>query len=417
MSSLLLNKLPILANIASKIIIFTMDTRINKPHFAITISGMSISGMATAIEALSAGLSVLIINKHDDRFTLDRRILLSSDARAYLTSLMPYSPASHSADEKFLTKLSRNVTISLKKIQAYLYRRLCEHNKASLSLQIKLFSSLSHVDLNNGQASFENLKNKTRHHFTFDMLIGADGVHRRALTLTNMNVLPIERIELLTLGKQEKTHVFAEIAITSSEKISTLKENYVYSMGHHYGPAALLSKSEKKYAKNYIYSLKFLSPLVNDIVNESQASAFILSSSYEILRRHGIFLTTDAIGVCHSRIVNHIPKDVSPRFFTSQPKQCQKAYINKNHHIFVAIGDCYRSSEYSVGHGANDALFHAQLLGGYFKGIISLSAYSTEVAQRAQRVTITKYNQLREPDEVLKATANYQRKLTQSFPN
>lgn len=374
-----------------------MNTRDPIPHYDVVISGMSLAGMATAIEAMQAGRSVLIINNRDDHFTLSQRIVLAEQPRKYLLGMLQTHEALQTEDAKFVHKLTHDVTLSLKNIQKYLYRRM--HETASLvnaTFCVTLNSSIDEVFLDEGLVTIAREGYPEPSQVNFSILIGADGVGRHALNMLNESASSTQQIHLVSL-KQPSHHVFAEIIFTNCPE-DFLKNKYVYIASTPYGNAALLSKNMKHHNNRSFYVAKFLCSLPDKVLainlaeeRENAIHLFIRQQTKTILAAYNIDTSDVLINISMRKMKNNRIVKRSPRLFDVDVKQCKQAYTSNttgihNCYSFIAAGDCYRTAEYQQGHGGNHALLHAQFLGRVFRGKQSLSAYEKFAEGLAKRV-------------------------------
>jgi len=367
--------------------------------YNVVVSGMSIAAMSCAYEALKAGKKVLIISNRGHEFTRGQRVVLHAGSRKYLKDMLT-GECTSTHDIKFSEKLDKDVSVSIKNIERYLYRRLVRDFGNSRQLTMKFNSSLTAVDLSEGSATYQSdgSSKETRVEFTY--LIGADGARRHAHSKVYEKLPRHYRSEIALVADINPTnHFFAEAIIKSNngDALALPAEDLTFTTTPKF-KGALYSKHARTIDEQTFVPVKIVASVPDDIAmiaNEGERKTSLTIYANEV-----ITALLASAGISHENVDIFILKqdinkasaaiDKSPTLFQIHVKKCNKATVSVNDHHFVIAGDAFRTSEYDYGHGANDALLHAQALGKHLTSRASLKDYDTVCQDQAAFVNIRK---------------------------
>jgi 2-polyprenyl-6-methoxyphenol hydroxylase-like FAD-dependent oxidoreductase len=360
----------------------------------VVISGMSIAAMSCAYEALKAGKSVYMISNRGPEFSRGQRVVLDIYTREYLTAM--HTDIFKSAeDKKFIDKLNNDVSISIKNIERFLFRRLIDEFAHTDRLHVAWNSSLTKVDFHEGMATCNPIDdcNQQATCIKFTYLIGADGVKRNAYRQVMQDLTDTQRAEISLQSEPVITHhLFAEATLTAKngDVIPLNAEDLIVSFAHH-SKAALYSKAAVN-TGNYFYTPvklvcsvpEAIAAIDNDDDRQLAINHYALNMISTLIVKAGLNPDNINLTILSNTVNKRLqPADKSPTLFQIQVQKCHKAFLSVNDHHFIIAGDAFRTSEYDYGHGANDALSHAKKLGSFFRRKCSLQAYDSHCQKLA----------------------------------
>jgi len=363
----------------------------------VLISGMGPAGLAAACEAILANKKVVIVtNRPENEQIRPQRVTLTQSRIRYLQNLLLRmgSPPFHLSpeDDDFMNQLDYGNTFAIKKIEKFLLRRIQEYRERRYPVEIIDNAKLEKVSLTSGTAT---VGSRT---FRVTEIIGADGVGRHAVKVYNANLDLTDDHRKITFEADEhqphEWHVSAYVTITTADgsPVSTHLPEEIFvgtENGLHYGlackpgilnntikcnitaelPAGLSSSSDKKVIMAHLQSLVDIAFGCRTVVKMAESKNSESKSTKDKAKLLVFKLKLD---------------------------QANFAIMRYAGVRLILMGDAHRSPNYQIGHGLNDALAQAEMLGQLYGGEIGEYEYDQackKCGEVAQKETLANENQ------------------------
>lgn len=346
-------------------------------HYEVIVSGGGPGGLAVAWEAAKQDKTVLIICDRGDYYIRNQSIILGITQRIYLECM--FNDNEKVVDEKdrdFLDELDNDVAIPIKKIERYIKRRIDALNTNKKVVDFKYYSKISSVDSKKDQVVITSSKPKSES-FTcgFNYLIGSDGAKHETADKVNASISSEEQIVYSNISKADPSY-------HGSFYVRVQRED-----------GGLLSLSpinaETKYHDNALFFIFFKNSSVKKSKNKSikcQITAEIPHSLYldiknnedkedkvqkflnaNIQKWSSSFLDKNEKVALRIELVKKTQKNhdnekntLGLQAFELNLNQANKVgVVLKENVFFLLMGDAYRTPDYQIGHGLNDALEQA----------------------------------------------------------
>lgn len=335
--------------------------------FDVVVSGGGPSGMATALEAMNAGLKVAIISDRADKFTRVQPVGLTERDAEYLLDMLPKDKALNAEDQKFKDTLENTPYIQIKEIEKFLKRRLDEHSNNPVYY---FNNELAQVDMSKGLAKLKN-----DDIVSFNRLVGADGVKRHALKLVNPQLE--QRIKfsqqktisdahssayLVLKGENVKAEVQAAIAKNNNDERITF-----YYEGYH---ASLLFLRANLNSEDPI-KCSVTTELPKNIQDLDKSAQPDAARDYieKLVRSRFPDVELDIQLVGNSKKYGEVKNKQKHTLYSSPVlEQAQQAGVSVNNKDFFLVGDAFRTPHNMTGLGMLVGFEQARELGKIFKG-------------------------------------------------
>ncbi|KTD60973.1 FAD-dependent oxidoreductase [Legionella shakespearei] len=403
------------------------ELKLKLNHYDVIISGMGPSGLATAIELVDLGYSVMLVDKRDAAYLRPQIVYLTKGSREYLKSLLIGEKTK--ADEKFLTYMQKSWGIGIKDIERFLHAQL-EKRMTSPGVKVSFLRKhrIAEVSLDAGRLVAEP-DYKPDHlwkEFSFDMVIGADGSnHYLADVLSRKDQSTIEYLTesdahhtIYTPRNWRNASLYAELRRKDGKPFKFPFIQFIAL------PGAKTTDDEPPFAY-CLYYLMFAHSYTNQEVTKAKFNAgielpqslyehlkkpttkredaiveiikYIETGLFERLSQHG-FNPDEFEVVCTTPSKKSGPNKDQVKFFlfNTQITCANKAYVQTpSGKIFLLLGDAFRRPFFHISHGINDALFTAELI--------------AHLMSKPQRITLQDY------DEVLRRRSNEVSEMTEEL--
>jgi len=324
------------------------------------ISGIGPAGLACAWEAAKNGKDVLIVSNREESFIRPQRIHLSQQSRHYLWKMCDEIEDDQITDK--LTLLAKKIgdpVVALKDIERYIKECL---NIRFPTIQYQYSSEIVGINMNDGIVQIENKTNNAISHVHFTYLAGADGVQHHAATVLNQN--PQNR-KIHYSDINQDLHPYHMTAYVVLENANMLpKESCIIHLVEERDSQLLCYLYINKDTKSHKIKCNFLGEVPKEIYEEkdqSVAMAYINKTIGDIFSSKGLEKPT----VCfpaQSETRQH--KDLlSLQIFHRKMTQADRFAIEQGSSIFYVLGDSFKTPDYHLGRGGNNALLHAKKVG------------------------------------------------------
>lgn len=390
-------------------------------NFNVVISGGGPVALASALEAIKAGKRVAIISERDIDlpnpeeqrmvFSRGQRIFLDEQTRYYLLKQFPPDFRNNPDDLKFFMNLTTNITIKVREIERFLYRRIDEERKKNNDI-VEFFNKreVKDIDMENGNAIIgpsrkEQQSNASQRAIKFQYMIGADGAAHHAANKLNANPnsqdvikykdipapkhpyhaavsvnirgengplkLPRNQfIEVATKMDDEKTYLAGISLNRRKNDPDTIKCVFGGEIPKQLFDQIQQAKTEqqkKDVREDVIKHMKKV--IAKELGVEPKDLAIDFRTMREFDEKKGVKREAHE---AYQKAKSHI---LNLQAFETTLKRADKAHYEKNDHHFLLAGDAYRIPNYQFGHGLNHAFKHAQYIGEVVSGKISASEY------------------------------------------
>jgi 2-polyprenyl-6-methoxyphenol hydroxylase-like FAD-dependent oxidoreductase len=176
----------------------------NPDKFDVVISGGGPVALAAALEAIKAGKRVAIISDrdidlsqtHPDEqkmvFSRGQRIFLDEQSRYYLIKMFTSDYGNNPDDVKFFEHLTQDITIRVRDIERFLFRRIDDERKKNTNtvefLNRREVKSIDMAGTEGGSVKVGGSKKNSdakERELTFNYMIGADGAAHHSSDVLN----------------------------------------------------------------------------------------------------------------------------------------------------------------------------------------------------------------------------------------
>jgi len=373
----------------------------------VLISGNGPAALAVAWEAMCLGLAVLMISHREDAYLRVQRIHLAVVYRKYLLRMLSKNSILNQADDKFISELILNMTLTIKDIERYMRRRLEELNQENQLIEFLYHSRLDVVNCEQGIATVINLVDSDLEliEVEYEFLIGADGASHHAANVFNQCATKetISYISVKSPGHRYHGNFYITIKRQDGGILNIPDESHMMGIQSLvYGDQPLdvlyyLMFNPSSHHRSQMKSVKcnFISELPRPL--------------YKLIKSHNI-IAESVMLMYLKKIISNLFKDkelnngeliisiVKPsqkhgvqkdklKFvaFKTGMLEANKAAVKEGNTYFVVLGDAFRTPEYHVGHGLNDALWQASNINDIFsnKGSDSSLNYFSLLCKRS----------------------------------
>ncbi|QMT59470.1 hypothetical protein [Legionella sp. PC997] len=380
------------------------------------IVGMGPIGLASAYEAAKNKKKILIIEKRSESTAAIRPqvIALNPRSKAQLIAMIGQGEDLDESDISFLDSLSTSAEIKVSSVQRFILNRIKNQSKSGSIAPVEILYETTlqegTVDLKNGEATISTNGQKQTVHFNH--LVGADGSNSSTLELVNATLNDNEKIERKTPMAMQ--HLEGSYHLGAYVKISLKNGKELKLSEKEFASSFLENKQEGQSTENQLYFLRFdessyknsgrksvklgfIGEVPKNVFNQTQ----ILSQEIESLNKQAenldkemnsnVEIQKERLKVKRQELaLNYVKKAVADYLeidendldvtitaskkqaakdnlkiltFQGGSKQANKAAIQANGHGFYLIGDAYFTPNYPAGHGLNNGLEAAKLLG------------------------------------------------------
>ncbi len=371
------------------------------------ISGMGLSGLASAWQAIKRGKTVLMVSNRPPDYLRVQRVYLKPENRDSLLAMLPDAQHLTSEDKKFVEQIKGNYTMGVKDInytmgvkdiERFIKRQLDRFPK---QINYMYESQFSQLDMHEGKVTIESLRGLPKVETNFDDVIAADGTNHHAVNIFNAG----RASELISYtGKtnlKRPHHLSAYIKLERKDgKDLVLPDKNLLVMNDsstdllsflHFNKDSLQNKKNPKAIKCH-----FLSEIPKELYDkmknsEMDASAVALphieSSLKKLLDKEEVNNGEISISIVKPSQKHGVQKDkLKLQCFETNLEEANKVAIGEHGRRFIAVGDVTTTPSYQVGHGAIDALIHAGWVGEIFDGKRTLDQYTKDVKAHANRM-------------------------------
>lgn len=395
--------------------------------YDLIIVGAGPVGLAAAYEAAKNNKKILIIEKRSESTAAIRPqvVVLEPARKTQLMNMIGQGEHLDESDISFLDSLSTSAEIKLATVQRFILNRIKNQGKSGAIAPVEVLYETTlpqgkdKLDFKNGMATIST--NGVEKSVRFGHLVGADGASSSTLELVNATLKDSEKIARKTpkdMQHLEGTYhlgAYVKISLKNGQEIQLPEKEFVSSF--------LENKHDEGLTENQLYFLRFdkrshekskklfvklgfigeipkhlfdeiqtlnneisrLNAGIKKLQEEEQNGSFHQASLAHLKeqitakkeQRQNIAIAyvrrsaADYLGFKESDLEVTItsskkrPEKNSLKVLTFQggSKQADKAVVQANGHGFYLIGDAYFTPNYPVGHGLNNGLEAAKLLG------------------------------------------------------
>lgn len=355
-------------------------------YYDVVISGMGPAGLATALEAVNAGKSVLIISNRPDEFIRGQKIGVDKDATWYLYSYKDEDNNPSSIETKLFGMMEVGA-VSVKTIEKYLKSKLDNAIGEIAGIDYRFESQLSAIDLAEGRAMIASVKGGASHEepIAFTFLIGADGVHRHAFNLLNETGQAPEMQHITheshpDLPTQHVSYLFV-LKQKNGEELR-LPERSVWILDdseHRFGISMDMSSYVKSGKRSVKCQLLTSYPDAFNALEEGTRAETIK----EYMRDRIVTLlekmnVTDVIIEPMPPSKKHGARKDKLQFGLFQTKRTEihEAAVERSNHFFIAVGDAAYQPDYRLGEGLGRAFADAQYVRKILSNEMTIQSYN-----------------------------------------
>lgn len=399
------------------------DPNTSSPY-DLLIVGMGPVGLAAAYEAAKNKKKILIIEKRPEATAAIRPqvIVLEPIRKKQLMDMIGQGEILDDSDIAFLDSLGTSAEIKLSTVQRFILNRIKNQSTSQNIAPVDMLYETTlqeGTDLRNGLAKLStNGQEKIIH---FNHLVAADGASSPTLELINPTLTEQEKIERKTsvdMQHLEETYhlgAYIKISLKNGQELELPEKEFVSSfLENKYGDEVIenqlyfLRFDKSSYDKSGKKSVKtgFIGEIPRDIYEKvkelnteihefnvqrtkiqgknpkSELDEMLITSLGNIIsdkkkQKQNLVLSyvkkscADYLGKKEDELDIEVttsktrPEKDSLKILTFQggSKQANKAATQSNGHAFYLIGDAYFTPNYPAGHGLNDGLEAANLLG------------------------------------------------------
>ncbi|KTC89335.1 hypothetical protein OQJ15_11365 [Fluoribacter dumoffii] len=367
---------------------------------------------------------VLIIEKRSESTAAIRPqvIVLEPSRKAQLMDMIGQGESLDERDIAFLDSLSTSAEIKLSTVQRFILNRIKNQSQTGDigPVEILYETTLKEgVNLGEGEASIITRGQEKQIRFTH--LVGADGASSSTLDLVNPSLDEPERIERTTpsdMQHLEKTFhlgAYVKISLKNGQELALPEKEFVSSFLENENDAQVtesqlyflrFDKSSHEKSQKKSVKLGFIGEIPKEIFDKIQGlnqQISLLDKRIKKLRetispdrasenslanlevqlartknqKQNLVLSyvrrsaADYLGINENELAVTITasktraekNNLKILTFQGGSKQANKAATQANGHAFYLIGDAYFTPNYPVGHGLNNGLESAKLLG------------------------------------------------------
>lgn len=403
------------------------ELKLKLDHYDLVISGAGPAGLATAIELVDLGYSVLLVDKRPEVYLRPQIVYLTKGSKEYLKSLIIGEKTKD--DEAFIDYIKHSWGIGIKDIERFLNAQLEKRSKVSgVKVNILRKHRIAEVSLEAGRlvAEPDYQPDFLWKEFSFDTVISADGANHY---LANI-VKPKGQNSIEYLTESNTTHnvytprnwrnasLYAELKRKDGEPFTFPFIQFITL------PGAKTTQDEPPFAY-CLYYLMFAHNYTNKEVTRAKFNAgielpedlyekltkketgreeaiteiikYIEAGLFERFKQQG--LNPDEFEVvCTKPSQKHGQIKDNLKFFIFNTKiTCaNKAYLQTaTGKKCLILGDAFRRPFFHISHGINDALFSAQLV--------------AKLMSKPQRITLEEY------DDILRKRSNQVSEMTEEL--
>jgi hypothetical protein len=398
-------------------------------QFDVVISGGGPVALASALEAIKLGKSVAMISdreielKSEDQktvFSRGQRIFLDEQSRNQLLKLFPSHFKNNPDDAKFFEHLTNDITIKVRDIERFLFRRIDEMRQNDPKIiQFINNSEVKTIDLEKGEVTIGGSKkvaNSTEQRtLSFKYMIGADGVRHHAVNILNQGLLVKNQIQYKKIPAPKHPYhasVIVQIKLKDGSHIQLPPNQFI--------EVATKNKDGKKYVSGISLNRKGKDGRTVKCVFGGEVSKEL----FDKIQYHNKNSDIQAKANIKKEVTDYIAKVVANELGVdaeeldiqfSQAKQSEnstynqyqnskaglslqafetslmkanKAVYEANGHQFILAGDTYRIPNYQFGHGLNHSFQHAKFIGSMLEGKMNAKEYNQRCDHLSKAIEI-----------------------------
>ncbi len=355
----------------------------------VLISGNGPAALAVAWQAMCLGLTVLMISHREDAYLRVQRIHLVITYRKYLLQMLDKNSVLTEADEKFIGELIGNMTLAIKDIERYMKRRLEDLNQKNQLIEFMYQSQLESIDCEQGVALVRGLEDE---YIEYKFLVGADGASHHAVNVFNQ-CAKNEKIEYTPVESPSHRYhgnFYITIKRRDGGVLNMPHENYMMAIQpriYDEQPADALCYllfNASSYCQSLMRSVKcnFIGELPrslykliksHDDSSEAVTCMYLKQIISNLFENEELNNGELIISIVKPSQKHGVQKDKLKLIaFKAGMIEANKAVVKEGNTYFVVLGDAFRTPEYRVGHGLNNALWQASHITDIFKnGLVS----------------------------------------------
>lgn len=358
-----------------------MITRYEKE---VLVSGNGIGSLYFVYKCLEYGLSVHVIANHKNDFLRMQHVYLFKDIREQLANLLSNENPEFidEKDKKFIHALNHNTAIAIKDIEWYLKRRVDVLNQKINLATFDYQSIIKSVSLEKGLAEIDHMQHSSNQVNTstlikFNYLIGADGArHHAANKINEAKQGTITYTPLLNPEYKYHGSLYLQIENETKTYFDIPKNDYYlmlldseYEKSKFFSFLSFDTASHKK-SNGRVMKCHFVGEIPfslyqlikkNDENKATQFIQFVNQAVYQAFYDSNINTESLKTSVVKNSQKHGLEKDkLKITFFKTNTMRASTPSIKNENNYFCNLGDAEQSSNYQLGHGANNALFTAR---------------------------------------------------------
>lgn len=344
----------------------------------VVISGFGPAALATALEALSLGKTVLIISDRREDFVRVQCVHINNSNKLYLLNMLKkeqdMSLKQLEDDTKFINILLTQPGVAIKDLEGFIKRRLETYSGMSYCYE----SSISDIDMPNGIVSVAGVKIK------FTYFIAADGAKHHSANILNKSS-PKPLLDYKT-EYEDKNHThasfYAVIQRADKKELNIPDQSFIGIVDDSGNNLCYVWFNTDSYKKSDFKKIKcnFAAEIPFSIKDAEELKVYFQELLNKDFEERGIDNESVPliVEVTPKSKKHKEPKDkMKVQFFQVKMDVLDQPALVINNHYFLSVGDAKATPIYHLGHGLNGALINAQWIRDIFQGTKTPEQYNS----------------------------------------
>lgn len=331
-------------------------------QFDVLISGMGLTGLMTAYEALKLNKKVLLLELRDGSHTRVQRIGLIPEFKNYLLQIYREISDATLQDDCFTSELKATITVGIKDLEGFFQRRIQHHP----NVKIVTNAQLTAIDMERARATYQ--QGDVQQEVSFKYLIGADGTHRHAATILNNtypNAYTFSPLDIAINRNNYNQHFSVYCTLTSIDGGAFAipeKHSFIRVFRDRYVGVALDVMSHAKHKEESVKA-NVTGELPQQILteeNQEQRRALLLQFVADFLNELFLEAKCKPVKVDWRQTNNVAKQKFMFSLFTTNVKQASRSVCTYGDTTAIMLGDALIDPIYQIGSGANIGFLQVQ---------------------------------------------------------